>query len=73
MKYKKKHYFIPLLSGFETTLFGAFVTNSNAGGQVSNRDSYHSNPQYLINIPKQSEYMCEGNMCIYVHTSCHDR
>ncbi|XP_005089461.1 calpain-2 catalytic subunit [Aplysia californica] len=36
---------------FDKTLFGEFIAGQNAGGQVSHRDSYHLNPQYLINIP----------------------
>ncbi|XP_059148726.1 calpain-1 catalytic subunit-like [Physella acuta] len=36
---------------FEKTLFGEFINGVNAGGQVSNQDSYQLNPQYLIIIP----------------------
>ncbi|CAL1547299.1 unnamed protein product [Lymnaea stagnalis] len=36
---------------FEKTLFGEFISGQNAGGQVSNRASYHTNPQYLLTIP----------------------
>ncbi|GFS03956.1 calpain-9 [Elysia marginata] len=40
---------------FERTLFGEFVANKNAGGQVSHRESYHLNPQYQITIPDKGE------------------
>ncbi|RUS78730.1 hypothetical protein EGW08_013517 [Elysia chlorotica] len=40
---------------FEKTLFGEFVSGKNAGGQVSNRESYHLNPQYQITIPDKGK------------------
>ncbi|BFY99029.1 hypothetical protein BsWGS_02069 [Bradybaena similaris] len=35
---------------FVKALFGEFIRDRNAGGQVSNATSYHLNPQYLITI-----------------------
>ncbi|CAG5133760.1 unnamed protein product [Candidula unifasciata] len=35
---------------FQKVLFGEFIIGRNAGGQVRNRASYHTNPQYLISI-----------------------
>ena len=47
------------MAAFETCLFGAFQSGVNAGGQVSNKQSFHTNPQYLINIPKdKGKYKC---------------
>ncbi|XP_055899736.1 calpain-1 catalytic subunit-like [Biomphalaria glabrata] len=36
---------------FEKTLFGEFFQGVNAGGQISNQESYSSNPQYLVIVP----------------------
>ncbi|KAK3733722.1 hypothetical protein RRG08_026837 [Elysia crispata] len=40
---------------FERTLFGEFVADKNAGGQVSYQESYHLNPQYQIKIPNKGK------------------
>lgn len=49
-------YIIRFFTAFEKTLFGEFINGVNAGGQVSNQDSYQLNPQYLIIVPDTGRY-----------------
>ncbi|KAH9488773.1 hypothetical protein Btru_059398 [Bulinus truncatus] len=58
----KKEEFVDIMGkncslAYEKLLSGKFVMNVNAGGQISNRNSFATNPQYLITIPNTDKLL----------------
>lgn len=46
---------IVVFTGFQDVLFGRWVSGYNAGGQVSNQNTFYSNPQIVFDVPDRPE------------------